>query len=593
MRAKNRNTVWAGAFVNELVRAGVRQVCIAPGSRSAPLVTAAAEEDDLEIFVHLDERSAGFFALGIGKATGRPAVVITTSGTAAANLFPAVIEASQSESPLIVLTADRPHRLRGSDANQAIDQIRLFGGYPRAFFEMPPPVVHVQALHHLRSVAARCVAASLGRPAGPVHVNFPFEKPLEPIHVPSDIPRGFEKAFPEGAEGRAAGRPFTRVSLRRAAASEEDLTRVGTLLRGRERVLVVAGPSAEPRRTGPAAVRFARAAGYPLLADPLSGARFGAPADAAVLGTYDLFLRSPTVQDRLAPEVILRIGQTPTSGALASLLDRRPGSHQLVLDSGHRWKDHLAAANEYLQADPADFLDALSAVESGASPSSWTRAWMDAEKAAASVLERELRGELFEGIVLREVSHVVPDDGTLLVSSSMPVRDLDAFGAPRPAPMHVVGNRGASGIDGIVSTALGVAAASSSPVVAVLGDLAFYHDMNGLLAARARDLPVVFVVIHNDGGGIFHMLPIRRYEPAFTKYFATPHGLDFTHAATLYGLPFERVTDREGLRTVIAQALRAGGTHIVEVPSDREVNRRRRLQVTAQVRTAVEALPVT
>jgi 2-succinyl-5-enolpyruvyl-6-hydroxy-3-cyclohexene-1-carboxylate synthase len=586
----SRNTIWAEAFIGELARAGVREVCVAPGSRSTPLVMAAARAEDLRVFTHVDERSAGFFALGMGKATGRPAAVITTSGTAAANLYPAVIEAHQSESPLIVLTADRPHRLRDADANQAIDQLRLFGTGTRAFFEMSLPVVEAPSLRHLRAVAARAVAESVGAPAGAVHVNFPFEKPLEPVDRAEDVPPGFRKAFPLAADGRAAGRPFTRVSIRRAGVDRDDLARVVRLLRGCGRVLLVAGPSVEPDRVGSAVLRFAAAAAVPVLADPLSGARFRPHGGAAVVGGYDLFLRSPSVQERLAPEVILRVGQTPTSSALAAFLDRRPGAHQVVLDGGQLWKDHLATAHEYLRADPADFLDALSGVQEPSADRVWGRLWTEAERVTRDVVARELEGELFEGTILNEVSQTVPGGTTLFVSSSMPIRDMDGFGCPRSDTIRVLGNRGASGIDGIVSTALGIAAVAQGRVIAVLGDLAFYHDMNGLLAARKYGLEVVFVVINNDGGGIFHMLPIRSFEPAFTEHFAAPHGLDFAHAASLYGLPHDRAETRDELRGTLEEALGASGCRIVEVRSDRERNRERHMEVTAAVRGAVEAL---
>ena len=270
----DRNAVWAGAFAEELAHAGVRDVCVAPGSRSTPLVLACARLGAFRMRVHLDERSAGFFALGVGKATGTPAAVITTSGTAAANLFPAVVEASQSESPLLVLTADRPHRLRDSDANQAIDQLRLFGLFVREFFEVAPAEVGGPALRHLRTLAARAVASAVGLPAGPVHLNFPFEFPFDvPLEPQDDTPDGapdgaLVEAHPRAARGRAGERPYIRVRPRRPRLDKGELDALAERLAASRRPLLVVGPTPEPDRLRMAVVSFASAVGLPVLADP-------------------------------------------------------------------------------------------------------------------------------------------------------------------------------------------------------------------------------------------------------------------------------------------------------------------------------------
>ncbi len=588
MKDANRNQLWARAFTEELVRAGVRTVCIAPGSRSTPLVLACARVEGLRVLTHLDERSAAYFALGLGKATGRPAAVVTTSGTATANLFPAVVEASQAEVPLLLLTADRPHRLRDADANQSIDQIRLYGEHVRAFVEVAPPTVEDRALRHLRSVAGRAVASAVGMPAGPVHLNFPFDKPLEPTPVVGDVDAGFYDEHPLAAEGRAEGEAFARIGTRRPEAEAAEIEAVAVLLQGSERGLVVAGPSTEPGRTGPAAVRLSAASGFPLLADPLSGARYGPAGDALVSGRYDLFLRDPEVRERLRPEVVLRIGSAPTSAALNTYLEEALDARQIVIDAGGRWKDHLSVANDYVQADPTQVLDVLGAAVPRVASDEWRSLWSRAEERADRTVTAELEaGEVFEGELMADVVDVLPGGSALFVSSSMPVRDLDAYAPPREAALRTFGNRGASGIDGIVSTALGVSVGLERPVVAVVGDLAFYHDMNGLLGTRIDGAEVVFVLVNNDGGGIFHMLPIREHEPAFTSLFATPHGLDFRHAAALYDLPYRRVGIGMELRSAVADALAEGGSRILEVRSDRETNHARHEETARAVRDAI------
>ena len=585
MTDANRNAIWARAFMEELSRAGVREICLSPGSRSTPLVLAGAALPGVRMFTHLDERCAGFFALGIAKATGRPAAVVTTSGTAAANLYPAVIEASQGETPLLVLTADRPHRLRDADGNQAIDQLHLYGGHARRFFEVAPPAVEARPLRHLRVLAARAVAEALGTPPGPVHLNFPFDKPLEPAPVEGDVAPHFHRDHPRAASGRTKGRPFTRVGRRRPEASAGEIEALGRRLRSTGSVLIVAGPSNEPDQVGPAAVGLAAATGFPLLADPLSGARFGPGPGALVLGRYDLFLRDPELRSALRPRVILRVGASPTSAALRRFLEERRESRQIVVDAGRRWKDHLALADDYLPADPTHVLETLSATLPRAISAGWRGRWERLERRTAEIVSRMLAPPaLSEPGVLREVARAVPEGGTLFVSSSMPVRELDAFGEPREEALHVAANRGASGIDGIVSTALGMAAGGRRPVAAVLGDIAFHHDTNGLLAARRHGLEVLFVVIHNDGGGIFHHLPIRAHEPEFTSFFATPHGLDFRHAAALHSLPFRTVSESGELDAAIRDRFASGGSAILEVRTDREEAVRVRRAIMEAVR---------
>lgn len=592
-------------LLDELVRAGVRHVVVAPGSRSTPLVLAAAARAELRVSVQIDERSAGFLALGIGKATGVPAAVITTSGTAVANLLPAVVEACQSESPLLLLTADRPPRLRGADANQAIDQAHIFGRYVRHFRELSPAEVSGAALAHLRSSAVRAVAAAVGEPAGAVHLNLPFEKPLEPTPVEGDLPDGLAEADPIAVGGRPDGAPFVRIARRRGVPDPDAVAALAGRVRGAGRPLVVAGPVPRPDEAGPALRRLA-AAGIPVLADPLSGARFGPGVDAeGVVGGYDLVLRSGGARRALRPDLIVRFGQTPVSPGLLALLRECAAVPQVVVDAGARWKDHLAVASEAIGWDVALAADALAAAVGGAgaagSDPDWTGAWRRAEAAA-----RDASGvaspPLCEGAIAAEVAARTPGDALLFVSSSMPVRDLDAFGAARFDGPLVFGNRGASGIDGIVSSAIGASLGGGRTVVALLGDLALLHDVNGLLSARDDGVRVVFVVVHNDGGGIFHSLPVRRHEPEFTRLFATPHGREVARIAALHDVAHLRVETRDGagetdgglrgvdgLRDALDRALAMEGTVLVEVRTDRDENQRRHDEMTERVKAALDA----
>jgi 2-succinyl-5-enolpyruvyl-6-hydroxy-3-cyclohexene-1-carboxylate synthase len=472
-----------------------------------------------------------------------------------------------------------------------VDQLRLYGPFVREFFELSPPVADGPALRHLRGVAARAVAGAVGAPAGPVHVNVPLDRPLEP--VPGADDSAFAREHPRAARGRADGAAYVRVTPRRARATDAEIDALAERVGAARRPLLVAGPCAEPLAVGRAALRCAAAAGAPLLADPLSGARYtraGAPAhDARALAAYDLFLREPTARAALAPDLVIRVGRSPTSSALLDYLADCGAPQHVVVDPSHRWKDHLAAATDALRADPADTLERLAerVGTPGAEPG-WRERWCALEAAATGAVEAALGGEAFEGAVARQVVAAVPEGGTLFVSSSMPVREVDAFGGAPASGISVLGNRGASGIDGIVSTALGVAAGKGEPVVALLGDVALLHDSNGLLATREQDARVVFVVVNNDGGAIFHFLPIRAHEPHFTPLFATPHGLDPARVAALYGLRHERVEPGEvGARVRATLGVAGSGSTLLEVRTEREANRRRRDAVVEQARAAV------
>lgn len=570
-------TLRARVIVDELVRAGLTELCIAPGSRSTPLVLAALEHSALRARVFIDERSAAFFASGWARATGRPAAVLTTSGTAVANLFPAVVEACQGEVPLLLLTADRPPRLRDADANQAIDQLRIFGSYVRYHADLVGSVDDAASVRHLRASVQRAFSAAAGWPAGPVHLNVPFDKPLEPA--------GDE---PPPPPARAGGAPWLRLRRAPPRAPDDALDELGARVAAAERPLLVGGPTTRASEVGPALRALAASGGIPLVADPLSGGRYGHDPRIAAPVHYDLFLREAAVRAALQPDLVVRVGAAPTSATVAGWLESLVDIHQVVVDAGPRFKDHLAVAADYGAWDASDALLRLSERVTPRADGSWPARWVAVDEASRAALAALDVDPSDEGRLMADVVRALPDSTTLFVSSSMPVRDLDAFGGPH-RDLVVYGNRGASGIDGIVSSALGVAAGSASVVVAVVGDLALLHDVNGLLATREPDARVVFVVVNNDGGGIFHFLPVREHEPAFTPYFATPHGIEPGRAAALYGVPHRRLDDRSELAGAIAAALGSGRSAVLEIRTDREANRQAHRRATEAVTAAAKA----
>jgi 2-succinyl-5-enolpyruvyl-6-hydroxy-3-cyclohexene-1-carboxylate synthase len=506
------------AFVDELVRCGMRQAVTSPGSRNTPLLLTLAREERLTAYSHIDERCAGFFALGAAKASGLPVAVTCTSGTAAANLVPAVIEAHEARVPLIVLTADRPPELRDIGAGQTIDQIKLFGSAAKWFVEVDEHPATPDRVRWMRQLACRAFWTAIGGRPGPVHLNVTLR---EPLVVSGPIP-----APPPG---RADGRPWI--------TREFDVFHPGGGKR-RSRAIVVAGAGA-----GDGVAEACAAAGVPLLADPLSGARRG----AAAIAHYDAFLRGSWEH---APDLIIRVGDLPTSKPLRQWLAGLDAD-QMAVDPYGAWQDPTqsvsAIASSMPQLEPAD--------------PAWLETWRAADARAARAIDATLGDALNEPQVARIVA--AEAGATVVVASSMPVRDVETFAAPDGA--EVIASRGANGIDGTVSTAYGVAA-TGARTICLVGDVAFAYDIGGLLAARRLGLDVTFVVVNNDGGGIFHFLPVAGEGAEFAEHVATPHGLDFAHAAALYGLEHSVATTPDELRAAL------GRPGIVEVRTEREAN---------------------
>jgi 2-succinyl-5-enolpyruvyl-6-hydroxy-3-cyclohexene-1-carboxylate synthase len=581
---------FVGAFVDELARAGVRHVSAAPGSRSTPLALLLAEHPQIKVWMHLDERCAAFFALGMARALGQPVAMLCTSGTAAANFFPAVVEAQSAGVPLLVLTADRPPELREVGAAQTIDQNRLYGAHAKWFVEVALPEATPAMLRYARALAHRAVTTSAAQPAGPVHLNFPFREPLVPS--PGRPPASAGSADMLAWEGRAGEAPWVTVASPDAAPTDTTVREIAALLRGARRPLLVCGPQADGRLGAPLGA-LAAALRAPLLADPLSQVRWGRHDRSAVIEAYDASLRLPHVAAAAQPDVVLRFGGTPTSRALLDYLERHGAAAHVVVDAG-RWPDPALSASRMVRGDAAALavrlLAALGTDAASADPA-WNDRWREVDRRARSALEQHSAAleESFEGRALAEVAAVMPDGGTLFVSSSMPVRDLDTFARGHPAAVRILANRGANGIDGVVSTALGAAAATpGAPLVLVIGDIALYHDMNGLLAARRHGLDATVVLLNNDGGGIFSFLPQASHPRHFEELFGTPHGLDFAHAAAMYGAEYCRASSWESFRGAIVASLRTRGLQLVEMRTDRARN----VELHRDARAAVaRALP--
>lgn len=580
MDPTNRNTALASAFVEELARCGVRRAVISPGSRSTPLALALWREPAIEASVIVDERSAGFFALGAAQASRAPVAILTTSGTGAANLHPAICEADESGVPLIALTADRPPELRGVGAGQTIDQLKLYGSAVRWFCEVGTHDADDSGLLHLRQTACRAHAAAAGDPRpGPVHLNLSWRDPLGPEPRPGDV----TATAPLALEGRDV-RPLTALASPTPPVAEFLADAIGEHVVNHRRGLIVCGRQPDPALAEPL-VALARAIGYPILAEPTSQLRLGPHDRSLVISAYDAIARAKP--GSLAPELILRFGEMPTSKALRQWLAGLSECSQLVVDGGHGWNEPTRQAAAMVRADPAAFATELAAAVEPPAADGWVERWRAVDEAAASAVAEELSGptELSEPAIHSALGELYSDGDLVYTASSMPIRDQETFLAPGSAGVHLLANRGANGIDGLVSSGIGAAVESGSPAWILTGDLGLHHDSNALAALRHAKAPVRIVVLNNDGGGIFEHLPqagqLEREE--FEAVLGTPLGFDVASLAAAYGVPHQRVESVEELGRATG-----AGTGVIEIPIDRRANVEARKRLTDLAVAAVE-----
>lgn len=580
----NPTYVYVGAFVDELQRAGVRNVVICPGSRSTPLALAFAACSEIRTWMHVDERSAAYFGLGMARKLQEPVALLCTSGTAAANFLPAIVEAKLTHVPLLVLTADRPHELRDNGAPQSIDQNRLYGTYVKWFVEVALPEATNAALRYIRTIAGRAAGLTQALPAGPVHLNFPFREPLTPDPLPDQPLPSLAQRDPVAWQGRPDNVPYVDVHNTSAGApAPTTLVHVMNLAREARRGLIIVGPNADPSLAQPL-VSLARQLGYPVLADPLSQLR-GADGDPIILSSYDAFLRINSFVENARPELILRIGAMSTSKPVLLYLKRYASCPLLVIDGHGGWEEPMQLASEFIYADPALFCRDLSnlleqpdrdGVKRRPVSQEWVGTWQDADRITRQTIEAAIQDfpTFFEGRVFTELARLLPDGATLYVGNSMPVRDLDTFFYGAGRRVHIMGNRGANGIDGVVSSALGASAGAGAdkPIILVIGDLSFFHDLNGLLAARLHRLNLTIVLINNDGGGIFSFLPQAAHPEHFEQLFGTPTGLDFGPVVQMYGGQYQKIESWEQFRRLVDEGLDSGGLRVIEVPTERASN---------------------
>jgi 2-succinyl-5-enolpyruvyl-6-hydroxy-3-cyclohexene-1-carboxylate synthase len=594
MSPPNRNLLWTSIIVDELARSGLRAVCIAPGSRSTPLAVAFAEHPDIHVYSIIDERGAAFFALGLALASERPVAVVCSSGTAAANFYPAIIEAHYAAVPLLILTADRPPELRDSGANQTVDQVKMYGDHVRWSVDVALPEGNPASLtvRSLRTLACRAYAVANGmngaQPKGAVHLNFPFRKPLEPIPVPED------KTSDQLWAGRSRGQPFTKIAGGRVRLLDDGIGALFETFARSQRPMLIIGPNRD-RALAEELITLAKVGHVPLLADPLSQARYSPhwrEVEGEVIGGYDSFLRGLSEWEQ--PDLILRFGAMPTSQTLIDYLNAVHDAYQIAFSLDGTWRDPNHQIDELIAADPVEIVRSLRRLcsEMPRLASAWDERFANAEVVTWEIVEAGLRGSFFDGAVVAEVVSMMPDGASLFIGNSLPVRHLDQFARPAPKLIRVFGNRGASGIDGTISSAAGAASGVDVPLVLITGDLGFYHDLSALLTLKRCGVRMVVVLINNNGGGIFQRLPIARFDPPYTELFRTAHGVTFGDVCDCFDIDYAKTCSRSEFKAAFAKAIGEIELHstVIEVPTDPIHDLEQRNEIVQRVTEAVQGL---
>lgn len=563
----NINYLWANLMIEELVRNGVDHFCLSPGSRSAPLAAAVARNPKAKSFVHFDERGSAFRALGTASATRRPCAVITTSGTAAANVFPAVVEASKKKVPLIVLTADRPPELRFTGAHQTIDQVKIYGEYARWHFDLSCPTTDIPPEFVLTTVD-QAVFRAKGNPNGPVHINCMYREPLAPVKTQSRWASytGGIKPWQEG------GAVYTKYAASTLKLRRSDVDDIVSKIQKIKSGIIVAGRLSTPQEQK-GILRLAEKLNWPVFPDVSSGLRLG-NSHKNVIHYFDQILLSDQFKKQYRPDGILHLGGRVTSKRWYEYIGAAAPNQYIMALSHPLRNDPLHNVTTRVQCDIASLCNALEKRVPKRGGSQFLSRLQKLNKSVHRTLEEFFarRDDLSEPQAARLITQFIPAGRALFISSSMPVREVDMYGAPDSHAVAFGSNRGASGIDGTIAAAAGFSAGLQKSATLLIGDLAFLHDLNSLAMARELKQPMVIVVINNNGVGIFSFLPVGRFNGSFEKFFGTPHHLTFGAAADLFDLNYARPGTREEFLGAYRAALKSRTSTIIEIQTDRAYN---------------------
>jgi 2-succinyl-5-enolpyruvyl-6-hydroxy-3-cyclohexene-1-carboxylate synthase len=569
----NRNILWTETFVKELVSCGVKYACISPGSRNTPITYAIANNQQIKSFVHIDERSCSFFALGLAKSSDSPVILVSTSGTATAEFYPAIIEAYQQRVPLIVCTADRPPELLDCGENQTINQNNLYRNHIRWFVDVGVPEISKKRIFHIKNIARKSYYESLIRSKGPVHLNFPFRKPFEPEtytdEVDNEIIEIAEKPYSE--KNSISSREERNIlSELTTLWNEKWFVEIFNHISNFEKGIIVVGPENYNSLFHKKCKLLAEKLGYPIFADGASQLRFGKNNKENVLSNFEAVLKIKSFVQKHNPDIIIQFGRTPTSNALNSFLEKCDSLRYIINEYGD-WFDPSNKATAAIACKPYIFceklLELLDTDKNSNRESEWLNEFLASEKFSTMIKEEIISNSQFpsEPRIIKELLDIMPENSNLMISNSMPIRDFDYFAYKTDKDIKIFNNRGASGIDGINSTAFGIAAESKKTTVLLTGDLAFYHDMNGLLAANKYSIPLIIILINNNGGGIFEVLPISKYKNIFDEFFITPHNLNFELFVNGYKGFYKQVESWDDLKNNFNKSIADNSFSVLEI----------------------------
>ncbi len=562
----NRNILWTEAFVNELAFLGVKYVCISPGSRNTSLTLAFSSNKKIKSFVHIDERSSGFFALGMAKASNTPVAVVCTSGTAAAELYPSIIEAYQNKVPLIICTADRPPELIGVGTNQTIYQNEIYKNHIRWFANTGTPVPNKNGLKRIKNLAHKAIEESFINNRGPVHLNFPFRKPFEPSSMTDEIDK----------KTLTYSKKNLTKSFSKKIISKNHKKRISIIIESikeNKNGLIIVGPKNYDKNFNELCIKLSDITGYPILADGSSQLRFGNKISKNIISNFESIFKSKDFLKQHKAKIILQFGRTVTSKALEDYLESYRGLKFLINDYGDLY-DPADKTTDLLAMDPNEFCkEVISNIKKKKIENqNWLNDFIQAERDVEKLKLKQILNSKFpnEPRIITELIKAIPQNSHIMISNSMPVRDFDYFAPIDYKKLVIHNNRGASGIDGIISTALGIAVENKNPVFLITGDLAFYHDLNGLLAAKKYNIPLTVILINNNGGGIFRMLPVSTIANNFVQFFQTPHDLDFSKFVKAYGGNHFKIKSWSDFNLKIEQSLPSKKFTVLEIKTNAE-----------------------
>ncbi|VAX19521.1 2-succinyl-5-enolpyruvyl-6-hydroxy-3-cyclohexene-1-carboxylic-acid synthase [hydrothermal vent metagenome] len=583
----NRNILWTELFVSALERLGVKHACISPGSRNTPLTIAFQRSSKIKSYIHVDERSSGFFALGLANKTNKPVVIVTTSGTAVAELYPAIIEAYQQRVSLIVCTADRPLHLLNTGANQTINQIDIYNNHIHKYYSADLPGTNSKAFNHLLSITKNAFSESI-KSNRPVHINFPFDKPFEPSRETDKIDKEFLKKVKNKFKSMSDPQPQNKIKA-------SDIVFILRQIKNSKRRIILAGPLNIMNRKLNSLFQFAKKTNSLILADGLSGLRITKITSNNLIVNHPSFLRSVKVRKNLDPDLVIQIGSAPTSN---SVLDFYADSKaiKIIINQFGELKDPSRTTDKIISAEYSKLLETLNnSIDKNfkhETDKEWLKIYSEIDKRSEEIKQKSFTKSLFpfEGKIISEVINLAPDSANIMVSNSLPVRDVDAFAGRSKKRINIFSNRGASGIDGIISTSSGIAVEDKNPTFLIIGDLAFYHDITGLLSLKKYSIPIVIILLNNSGGGIFELLPIAKEKIDFQNYFKTPLGVDFKNITKAFYGNYKIIKNWNEFSNELKKAAKRKSFSVLEIKIDSQKTLQIRKNIWNEIKQTAESL---